>query len=202
MARPREFDEEEVLMAAIDAFWTNGYEGTSTRELVRRTGLSQPSLYNAFGDKRGLFRRALKAYGAWTVRDRISHLEAVLSPAHALTAYFDDVIESAMTDSLHRGCLLVNAGLCASVDDHELKQSVAEDIEEIRHFFERCMTYGRQSGELTVSVSPRAAADHLFAILLGIKVQAKVNPDTTSLKAVVATAFATLGINSLPPIGA
>jgi TetR/AcrR family transcriptional repressor of nem operon len=202
MARPREFDEEEVLMIAIDAFWTNGYEATSTRELVRLTGLGQPSLYNVFGDKRSLFRRALRTYAEWTVRDRIAYLQAEFSPGRALAAYFDDVIESAITDPLQRGCLLINTVLCASINDDDLKRSVAEDIEEIRRFFERCVTYGQQSGELTVWVSPQAAADHLFAILLGIRVQAKINPDAASLKTVVATAFATLGLDSVLSVGA
>ena len=54
MARPRTFDEAKILTAAVDAFWVRGYEGTSTRDLVQCTGLNQPSLYNAFGDKRSL----------------------------------------------------------------------------------------------------------------------------------------------------
>lgn len=62
MARPRGFDEQEVLEAASATFWLKGYEATSTRDLVKSTGLTQPSLYNAFGDKRGLYLRALEHY--------------------------------------------------------------------------------------------------------------------------------------------
>ena len=52
MARPREFDERAVLDAAVQCFWGGGYEGTSLRELIDRTGLTGASIYNAFGDKR------------------------------------------------------------------------------------------------------------------------------------------------------
>jgi AcrR family transcriptional regulator len=50
------------LNAAIDCFWHRGYEATSVRDLAASMGLSGPSLYNAFGDKRALFVRALERY--------------------------------------------------------------------------------------------------------------------------------------------
>jgi TetR/AcrR family transcriptional repressor of nem operon len=89
MARPRAFDEETVLAVEVDAFLTNGYETTSTRDLVKRTGLGWPtqsSLYNTLGDKRNFFRRALEAYSKWTVRDKIIQLKSTFSPGRALVA--------------------------------------------------------------------------------------------------------------------
>ena len=62
MARPREFDERAVLDAAVQCFWARGYEATSVRDLAQGMGLTSASLYNAFGDKRSLYRRALDHY--------------------------------------------------------------------------------------------------------------------------------------------
>src|SRR5262249_19249611 len=62
MARPRKFDEAQVLRAAMDQFWTAGYAGTSLDNLTEITGLGRGSLYGAFGDKRTLFLRALRDY--------------------------------------------------------------------------------------------------------------------------------------------
>ena len=62
MARPREFNEDAALDAAMHCFWAKGYQATSVRDLEAETGLTTPSLYNAFGDKRALFRRALERY--------------------------------------------------------------------------------------------------------------------------------------------
>ena len=61
MARPREFDEGAVLDAAA-CFWKQGYEATSVRDLVAQTGITAASLYNAFGDKRALYQKALDHY--------------------------------------------------------------------------------------------------------------------------------------------
>ena len=62
MARPREFDEAAALDAAIQRFWSRGYEGTSVRDLAKSMRITGASLYNAFGDKRSLYRRALDCY--------------------------------------------------------------------------------------------------------------------------------------------
>jgi AcrR family transcriptional regulator len=60
--RPKEFDREEALRRAIRVFWENGFAGTSTDDLVRAMGIGRQSLYDTFGDKRGLFLAALRVY--------------------------------------------------------------------------------------------------------------------------------------------
>ena len=86
MARPREFDEGTALEAAMACFWRRGYEATSMRDLVRSMGISGPSLYNAFGDKRALFRAALERYLDQLPRARIKRLEASLPPKQAIVS--------------------------------------------------------------------------------------------------------------------
>src|SRR5271169_6282323 len=66
MARPREFDETTVLEAAMNCFWAQGFEQTSVRDLAERMGITGASLYNAFGDKRSLYRQAFVHYLAQT----------------------------------------------------------------------------------------------------------------------------------------
>ena len=62
MGRPREFDVEQALDQALEVFWRNGYEGASISELTQAMGISPPSLYAAFGNKEGLFRKTLDRY--------------------------------------------------------------------------------------------------------------------------------------------
>ena len=63
MARPREFDVDEVLDRATELFWTRGYEATSVQELVDTLGVNRASLYATFGDKAQLFAAVLDRYG-------------------------------------------------------------------------------------------------------------------------------------------
>jgi TetR/AcrR family transcriptional regulator, transcriptional repressor for nem operon len=199
MARPRNFDEEKVLEAAGDAFWANGYEGTSTRDLVKHTGLTQPSLYNAFGDKRALFRRALEHYLDRTLRERITRLEAKHSPGEAIAAFFGEIIERSVEDRRQRGCMLVNSALEATPDDVEFRDAIAEELSLLQGFFQRCVEAGQQSGQLPPIQPPDAAAKLLLAVLLGVRVLARVNPERALLTGAVAPALAMLGLPELPP---
>src|ERR1700679_366152 len=60
--RPREFDVDQALAAALGVFWRKGYEGASMTDLTGAMGVSRPSLYAAFGNKEQLFRQALDLY--------------------------------------------------------------------------------------------------------------------------------------------
>jgi TetR/AcrR family transcriptional repressor of nem operon len=199
MGRPRGFNEEQVLDAVTDTFWSKGYEGTSTRDLVAVTGLTQPSLYNAFGDKRVLFRRALEHYLDRTLRNRIIRMEAELSPAEAITAFFEEIILNSLSDTQQRGCLLVNSTLEATGDDVEFRQAVAAELRQLRSFFRRCITAAQVSAEIPATVAADDAASHLVAVLLGLRVLARVEPRRELLTGAVTRALATLG---LPTAGA
>jgi len=117
VGRPREFGEATVLDAAMRRFWMQDYEGTSVRDLAAEMGNTGASLYNAFGDKRTLYQRALAFSAAGTERDRIRRLEGARAPLAAIRAFFNEVIERSVTDPDCPGCLLVNAALEASLDD-------------------------------------------------------------------------------------
>ncbi|WEV47451.1 helix-turn-helix domain containing protein [Bifidobacterium sp. ESL0690] len=60
MARPRSFDEHQVLERCRKVFCTRGYDATSIDDLVSATGLKRGSLYQAFGSKRGVFLKVLQ----------------------------------------------------------------------------------------------------------------------------------------------
>jgi AcrR family transcriptional regulator len=80
--RPRAFDADRVLEAAMRVFWQKGYEGTSLSDLTAAMGISRPSLYAAFGDKEALFRKALDRYAAGPA----AYLRAAMSAPTARAA--------------------------------------------------------------------------------------------------------------------
>ncbi|MDR5796860.1 TetR/AcrR family transcriptional regulator [Caballeronia sp. LZ008] len=198
MARPRNFDEDSVLHAVAEAFWTHGYDGTSTRDLVQYTGLTQPSLYNAFGDKRALFLRALDHYLEHTLRERINRLQSTMTPDRAISAFFREVVERSVSDEHRRGCMLVNAALGASPEDEAFRELIAEEMSLMRAFFERCLKAGFKSGEIERVMPADAAAANLLAVLLGVRVLARVDPKPALLIGAVAP---TLAMLRLPPLG-
>ncbi|WP_024513063.1 TetR/AcrR family transcriptional regulator [Bradyrhizobium sp. ARR65] len=196
MARPREFDEQAVLDAASEVFWANGYEATSTRDLSARTGLTPSSICAAFGDKRRMFRRALDHY-LGRLREKMTALKETRSPGEAITGFFEDTIERSLGDALQRGCMLVNSALEASPQDPEFRGAIAAELELIENFFRERIAEGQRRGDISPAHSPEDAARQLLAVLLGVRVLARVRPESPLLRGAVSQTLALLG---LPPL--
>ena len=181
-------------MAAQELFWAKGYQATSTRELTQTMGLTQPSLYNAFGDKRSLFLLTLDDYLNRTMRERIRRHEGALPPGEALVAYIGESIALSLADPQHRGCMLINVALEASEDDPEFKALIATELDQLRAFFERCIRAGIASGEVVTTLAPEDASAQLLASHCGMRVLARVMPDPVLLRATMKPALAMLGL--------
>jgi TetR/AcrR family transcriptional repressor of nem operon len=190
MARPREFDEEAVLDAAVECFWARGYEATSMRDLIARTGIACASLYNAFGDKHGLYEKALDRYVEGTIAPRIRRSEA-LPPRAAIRVFFSDVVECSLSDSKQRGCMLVNAALDAP-DDPDIRNSVAAALLRIEGFFCGRIAAGQANGAIARRLPPETVARLLLGELIGVRVLARVRPERDLLEDVVAQALGLL----------
>ncbi|GAA0231399.1 TetR/AcrR family transcriptional regulator [Castellaniella daejeonensis] len=192
MGRPREFDETEVLDAAVDCFWEHGYEATSTRELADRMGLTGASLYNAFGDKRTLYRKALDHYIETSFEERVRRLEGRLPPRQAIGAFFAEIIQRSLDDDRRRGCMLVNSALEVAPHDPECRQIVTGVLGHIEAFFRRCVKAGQQDGTITASQSATDLARMLLGVHIGLRVVARTRPERALLEGMVRPALAML----------
>ena len=191
MARPREFDEAAVLDAAMQCFWARGYESTSVKDLIERTGLTAASLYNAYGDKRTMFRTALDHYIESSIGARIRRCEA-LPPRDALRSFFDDILRRSLSDRDHKGCMVVNSALEVASHDQEFCGSIVDALRRIESFFLDCIERGQADGTITASPPPAGLAQHLLGVLMGVRVLARVRPERSLLEGVIGTALASL----------
>jgi TetR/AcrR family transcriptional repressor of nem operon len=188
MPRPREFDEAAALQAAIDCFWQRGYAATSVRDLAASMGISGPSLYNAFGDKRALFVQALGHYLDSSTRARIKRLES-LPPKQAVCTFIAEIIEASVSDRERRGCLLINSALEVAPHDAELGAVIADRLGEIEAFFRRAIKAAQAQGMVPPERKAKELARLLLGVLLGIRVLARVNPDRALLEGVARPAL-------------
>jgi TetR/AcrR family transcriptional repressor of nem operon len=191
MARPREFDEAQVLDAAIECFWSRGYEATSVRELAAEMGIGGASLYNTFGDKRALFRRALELY-VERMRDRRAALAASLMPREAIAALLMGTIDRALADKGQRGCLMVNAAMELAARDPELRRLVAAELAETEAFFHGLIATGQRDRTISGTLPSEELARHLLGVLLGIRVLARARPYRELLECVARPALSLL----------
>ncbi len=115
--RPRKAEPEVALAAAMNAFWTKGYEATSMSDLTEATGLHKASLYQTFGDKHQLFVSALKLYFTKTAKAQKDSRNGEENPIKAIKASVDSTIDQCAQG---KGCLAVNSLIEVAPFDAEI----------------------------------------------------------------------------------
>ncbi|MGH8143897.1 MAG: TetR/AcrR family transcriptional regulator [Steroidobacteraceae bacterium] len=198
MARPRQFDDEAVRDTAVRCFWNRGFEATSIKDLIDETGIAAASLYNAFGDKRALFRMALDHYVERGIGERIRRFES-MPPRKAIGAFFQDVLDRSLSDLERKGCMVVNCALELAPHDTEFCGIISGALGRIEGFFLKCIRAGQADGTITRSVPARGLAHHLLAVLVGVRVLARVRPEKALLEGAVGPAMALLDAGGAEP---
>ena len=184
MARPRKFDEGMVLDLAMDVFWTLGYDGASMAELTRAMGMTAPSLYFAFGSKRGLFDAVLERYD----QRRAAHGEWVRAAptAHeAARRMLIGAVEWLTASDEPLGCLLVQAGLATGTASCDVAVELSRRRNRVRTMMCERFEQARQQGELAETQDPAALALYIQIIFDGLTLQAAAGTTRESLEAVV-----------------
>jgi len=193
MARPRQFDPEDVLERSMRAFWERGYRDTSVDDLVALTGVRPGSLYNAFpGGKHRLFLEALDRYSKLVVPAKMGALERAGAGLAELRAYFDGLIEDLTTREGKMGCLMVNSAMELAAVDSEVGALVRGHMARLERSAERALRNAKRRGEVPRSVDPRTKATQLMATGMGLMVVGKTDPGRKVLTTIVDAAFADL----------
>jgi TetR/AcrR family transcriptional repressor of nem operon len=185
MARPIEFDREEVLKKAIGVFWQKGYSGTSIKNLVEATGLQPGSIYSAFGDKRGLFLAAIDGYFEDMKRMIFSMLHTDQAAIIRIETFFNRLVSDSVTDEHRKGCFLVNTLLEIPVHDQEINSRLQAMFGLVENELRGVLKEHIASGEFAIKQSPEELARFLVMGIYGLRVFNKTQPDISALKSIV-----------------
>lgn len=178
MARPRKFDEGQVLESIKNIFWDKGYEGTSYPDLIAASGLHKGSLYAAFGDKRSLYLRALRHYDEQEVTQAIAILNGEDGTKNRIATLFNIVINALRHRDL-RGCLLCNAAVDQALHDDDVKNSVSRSISKMLVAFETAL---REEHSHISDHNRKTVASHMNSVYFGMRVIAKSGLDIDILE--------------------
>ena len=170
VGRPREFDEEAALAAAMDAFWTKGYEATSMADLCRCTGLHKGSLYQAFGGKHQLFMDALRHYSDSEFREVAAVAFQSDSPLENVRAAMDKICDDAGHD---KGCLMINSMVELAPHDPQVKAAIRSFAEQRLRVMADMIGKAQELGEISVKQEPYKLARQLMMTLAGGAVMVK-----------------------------
>lgn len=189
----KQFDVDDALNNAMQAFWARGYEATSIQELVDCMGVNRGSLYATFGDKRGLFIQALRRYDAVHRQAWVTALGEAGSAKAAITGAFEDVVAATLKTGSRDGCLLVNTALELSAHDEEISAIVRRGLAGMESFFRRMIKKGQASGELSRQLDPVDTARSLLGLFIGLRVLSRSRPEAPLLRSITRQAEALLG---------
>jgi AcrR family transcriptional regulator len=187
MARPREFDEGEVLDLALATFWEHGYEGTSIDDLVAATGLGRASLYGAFGDKERIFERALARYcdGVGHALETVDHEP---SARVALGRLLRALVLKSLPKSGPRGCFLLSTAVGGDAPP-AAREAYAEHLTRLERVLTALVRRGQKSGEFTRAADEESVARMLAVLLQGIAAGARAGRSRAQLEAALDTAM-------------
>jgi len=166
--RPRGFDVEEALDAALDVFWSEGYRTTSTRTLEARLGVNQSSLYHAFGSKAGLLAAALDRYEARLDAALVSPLERSTLGLEAIEHFFTD-LHRWITDGGKRGCLVINLMAEDGGEDDLLTRRTRRYRQRVRTALGQALERAADLGEIDTAALA-ARTELLFGMVLGLSI--------------------------------
>lgn len=191
MARPREFDRDEVLEQALQLFWSRGYEVTSMADLVEHLGVGRQSLYDTFGDKRNLYLQAL---------DRYKDVHGLPMPLLdgrplrvGLRLLLTSVVDWLFDVTDGRGCMLVHAMSERGGDDDEIRTRFCANSAALIATLEARLRQARVDGELGPHHDPRALARYLSNTLNGLQLSARAGLDRAALLQIVDVSLMALG---------
>lgn len=183
MAGARQFDEQEVIAAALDVFWRKGLHDATMQDLAAAAGVQRGSLYNAYGDKEAIFLRAFDQYA-------VQFLEAAGlalaegSAAARLRNLLDMVIVNMTSGSPTRGCLTTRTALDADISSADVRERVQGVLGRLERIVGKAIVAA--SGKLTTTEANRIARV-VVTFTRGLAVMERAGYSRTQLKESAAT---------------
>lgn len=170
--RPRSFDREAALERAMLTFWLHGYETTSIAELTTAMGVTAPSLYAAFGDKKRLFLEAVNRYAG----PPAAMAERIGAAASAYDAARDMLLDAAKAftaRAMPKGCLLASATASGSADSADVQRAVTAIRRGIAAHLRTRIERDIVAGLLPPETDATTLADLVIATVQGMSVLAR-----------------------------
>ena len=173
MARPKEFDEDELLEKAVNLFWKKGYHATSAQDLVDALGINRSSLYNTYTDKKTLFKKSLKQYQQTKTNAMIAMLGKADNAKKALKQIFTNLIQESVDDAFLKGCLMVNTAVELAGIDAEIGDIVNKNNKSVEDALTKIIEKGQHDGQFSTKNDARTYARFVFGDITAIKVAAR-----------------------------
>jgi TetR/AcrR family transcriptional repressor of nem operon len=198
MPRHRAFNPDDLLDGALRLFWEKGYEATSMRDVVARTGVNQFGIYHLYGDKHGLFLAVLDRYRDTIVEAVFGIVERPEASIAEIRAYFNSLVQHHSVTMPAMGCLMASSMAEHAADDAGIRERVGSHFERLRTGFIRALETARRRGEVRDDLPIPTVAEYLAVSVQGLAVYSRLNPDAGALQRYVDTALSLVASPTAP----
>lgn len=192
--RPRAFDPEEALCAALKVFWEKGYEPASVAELCKAMGINPPSLYCSFGNKADLFLEAVRYYERRYWEQPAQRLMAEPDIYVAIQNFFNESAEILLSPDTPCGCMVVLAAVNISQEEKKIIEAIKEMRLATKTMFAERLRRAIQDGQISPDTDVPALSAALNTLLEGMSLQSRDGIFQSELKAIASHA-----LKMLPP---
>ena len=170
-------------------FWRHGYEATSLAELTRAMGVTPPSIYAAYGDKKGLFRAAVQRYLTQPQTPVEVIAQAPTAEAAARTLIEGAAVAFTGTDT-PAGCLLASSAIAVSAEADDVREELASIRRAIESALRDKIAAGIETGEVPAGADPTVLAAYVMTIIQGLSTLARDGATRPKLQQVARLALA------------
>ena len=177
------FDEDKAVEAAMLLFWKKGYTDTSMADLLKATGLTKGSFYNAFGSKYDLFVKALLKYDLENRCMILQELIAMDSPIQSIETFLNSLVDESAGDTNKKGCFIVNTAVDLGAHKEEIGQIITKGLGEVEAFFKQMIELGQAKKDIPESIDSQSTAKALMGTVVGIRVLGRGIYDRDALQA-------------------
>jgi AcrR family transcriptional regulator len=186
--RPLSFDRDEALHRAMIVFWRHGFEATSLAELTAAMGVTPPSIYAAFGDKKQLFLEAVALYLSGPITS-----DSIITDAATAREAASGLLEAAAIGftgrDTPRGCLLASSAISCSANAADVQGELAAIRRRIEARLKEKIVRAIKSGEMPATADADALAGHIMAVIQGLSTLARDGAGRAKLLRVASTAM-------------
>lgn len=174
MARPKIYDNEQVLTSIMVKFWQQGYEATGMRDLVETTGLRASSLYHNFGNKEDLFLLSLDFYIENIISPRINKYLHQENPVLGLQQFFTSCFSDLPKDMNGTACLMLNTMAELASHNDNVRAKLKADEKQLKKEFSAVIERAKSTEQISLDLDTAQLADQLVLTLNGLLLSSKI----------------------------